>query len=103
MSDYDRSGPSLPPSLFLLAHTDVSYPQFIASGEKKWLQRSGLVMSLPHGFDGQGPEHSSARIERFLQLCDDHPFTYPTAEKLARQHQDCNMQLVYPTVPSNIL
>lgn len=70
----------------------VIIDQFLASSESKWGQRSGLVLLLPHGFEGQGPEHSSARLERYLQLCAEgnwtvaHPSSADQYFHLLRRH-----------------
>lgn len=77
----------------------VIIDNYIANAETKWGDRSGLVLNLPHGLDGQGPEHSSARIERFLMLSNEEGRQWPV--NIARQHQDCNIQVVYPTTPAN--
>jgi 2-oxoglutarate dehydrogenase E1 component len=76
------------------------FDQFLSSQEDKWLRLSGLVVMLPHGYEGQGPEHSSARLERFLQQCDDDPYVMGD-EKMSMAVQKINWQVVNCSTPAN--
>uniref|UniRef100_A0A8B9QST9 2-oxoadipate dehydrogenase complex component E1 n=1 Tax=Anas platyrhynchos TaxID=8839 RepID=A0A8B9QST9_ANAPL len=76
----------------LLPIWEIIFDTFISGGEAKWLLQSGIVILLPHGYDGAGPEHSSCRMERFLQMCD--------SSEGGVDGDQVNMSIVHPTTPA---